>query len=69
MEDDKKPDQNICGETFKIIPGKPFDFDERARTTVPKREERKLPPAPGRTPRADKAPADEILPRRSPGDR
>ena len=44
--------------------GKPFDFNERARTITPRREERKLPPAPGRTPRGDRVPADEILPRK-----
>jgi hypothetical protein len=64
MPVDKKPDQNIRGDTFTIVPGKPFDFNERARTIVPPREGQKLPPAPGRTPRADKVPADEILPRK-----
>ena len=64
MPDDKKPDRNIRGDTFKIVPGKPFNFDERARTIVPPREDRKLPPAPGRSPRADEVPADEILPKK-----
>jgi hypothetical protein len=64
MTDDKKPDQNIRGDAFKIVPGKPVDFAERARTIAPSRERPKVPPAPGRTPRADKVPANDILPRK-----
>ena len=64
MPNEKKPDQDIRGDVFTVIPGKPFDFNERARTIAPRREERKLPPAPGRTPRGDRVPADETLPRK-----
>lgn len=63
MPDDKKPDEGIRGDVFTVIPGKPFDFEERARNTT-RREERKLPPPPGRTPRGDRVPSDEILPRK-----
>lgn len=63
MPNDKKPDGEIQGDVFTVIPGEPFDFEERARTST-RREERKLPPPPGRTPRGDSVPADEILPRK-----
>jgi hypothetical protein len=62
--DDQKRDDGIRGDTFTIVPGARFGFDERARSIAPPRPDRKLPPVPGPTPRAEKVPADEILPRK-----
>jgi len=64
MLNDEKTDRNIRGDTITIVPGTSFNFNERTRSTERATQERKLPPAPGRTPRSDKVPADEILPRK-----
>ena len=68
MTSERKPGTVIQGEAIELVPAENFNFRQRAERERQRRDRatggRKLPPVPGRSPRADEVPPDEELPRR-----